>query len=101
MNQKPKEFADLIVHHGRIATLDAQSRFFEAIAVKDGRITALADDETIFRHAGPKTKIIDAESKLVLPGLYDSHVHAVGAATSELSAPLPNLKSLKDVFAYV
>jgi predicted amidohydrolase YtcJ len=37
----------------------------------------------------------------VLPGLYDSHVHPVGAALSELAGPLPNLESLKDVFAYI
>ena len=37
----------------------------------------------------------------MLPGLYDSHVHPVSAALSELRAPLPNLKSLPDVFAYI
>src|SRR5207237_5096377 len=48
-----------------------------------------------------KTKVIDAKGKTVLPGLYDSHVHPVGAATSELIEPLPNLKSLEDVFAHI
>ena len=49
----------------------------------------------------PKTRLIDAGGRTVLPGLYDSHVHPVSAALSELREPLPVLKSLKDVFAYV
>ena len=45
--------------------------------------------------------LIDAGGRTVLPGLYDSHVHSVDAAVSELRQPLPVLKSLKDVFAYI
>jgi predicted amidohydrolase YtcJ len=93
--------ADLIVHHGQILTVDEKFRIFEAIAVKDGRVIALGDDETIFRLSGPKTRVIDADSQTVLPGLYDSHVHPVSAALSELEQPLPKLGSLQDVFNHL
>jgi predicted amidohydrolase YtcJ len=93
--------ADLIVHHAKIITVDDQSRIAEAVAVKDGRVLALGEDEDIFKLSGPKTKIIDADGHTVLPGLYDSHVHPVGAALSELHGPLPKLESLADVFAYL
>src|SRR5438105_11812333 len=96
-----KDGADLIIHHASVVTVDDKSRVFEAIAVKDGRVLALGDDETIFKLRGPKTDVIDADGNSVLPGLYDSHVHPVSAALSELRAPLPNLKSLPDVFAYI
>jgi predicted amidohydrolase YtcJ len=96
-----KDAADLLIHHGSVVTVDDKFRIFEAIAVKDGRVLALGDDETIFKLRGPKTKVIDADGNSVLPGLYDSHVHPVSAAISELRAPLPNLKSLRDVFAYI
>jgi predicted amidohydrolase YtcJ len=96
-----KASADLIIHHARVVTVDANSRIFEAIAVKDGRVLALADDETIFKLRGPQTKVIDADGNSVLPGLYDSHVHPVSAAISEWNAPLPKLNSLRDVFAYI
>ena len=33
--------------------------------------------------------MIEAKGKTVLPGLYDSHVHPVGAALSEAGSPLP------------
>jgi predicted amidohydrolase YtcJ len=93
--------ADLVIHHAKIVTGDGQARTVEAIAVKDSRILALGDDETIFKHVGPKTRVIDADGQTVLPGLYDSHMHPVMAATSELAGPLPNPQSLQDVFAYI
>jgi predicted amidohydrolase YtcJ len=96
-----KDAADLLIHHASVVTVDAKFRIFEAIAVKNGRVLALGDDETIFKLRGPKTEVIDADGNSVLPGLYDSHVHPVSAALSELRAPLPNLKSLRDVFAYI
>src|SRR5207248_3338707 len=66
-----------------------------------GRIVAVGGDKAVLRHKGPKTRVIDAGGRTVLPGLYDSHVHPVGAATSELTEPIPNLKSLEDVFAHI
>src|SRR5262245_61044486 len=92
---------DLIVHHANIVTLDAKNQTFEAVAVRDGRIVAIGEDEDILKRRGPKTRVIDAGGKTVLPGLYDSHVHPLGAAASELKTPLPVLNSLKDVFAHL
>jgi predicted amidohydrolase YtcJ len=96
-----KKPVDLIVHHAKVVTVDDKFRIAEALAARDGRVVALGEDEEMFKLAGPKTKVIDADGQTVLPGLYDSHVHPVGAALSELGGPLPNLESLKDVFAYI
>jgi predicted amidohydrolase YtcJ len=98
---EPKGPADLIVRHAKVVTVDPRFRIVEAVAVKDGRVLAVGNDDAVFRLAGPKTQIIDADGRTVLPGLYDSHVHPVGAALSELHGPLPNLKSLADVFAAI
>ena len=93
--------ADLIVHHAKVITVDARFSIREAVAVKDGRIAAVGDDEEIFKWAGPGTRVIDADGGAVLPGLYDSHVHITMAAWSELGGPLPQLVSLKDAFDYI
>jgi predicted amidohydrolase YtcJ len=92
---------DLIIHHAKIVTVDAKFSIAEAIAITDVRIAALGDDESIFKLSGPRTRVIDANGQTVLPGLYDSHVHPLMAATSELNAPLPELRSLKDAFALI
>ena len=57
MQAKPNGPADLIVHHAKIITVDAKFSIAEAIAVKDGRILALGDDERIFKLSGPKTRV--------------------------------------------
>src|SRR5262249_20710080 len=99
--QEAKGPADLIVYHAHIVTMDNQARTVEAIAIKDGRIIALGQDEPVLRLKGPKTQVIDGQSRMVLPRLWDSHVHPAEAAHSELKAPLQSLKSLKDVIAHI
>ena len=93
--------ADLIVHHAKVVTLDAQNHFFEAVAIQDGHIAAVGDNGTILRRKGPDTRVIDAAGHMVLPGLYDSHAHPISAAISELRKPLPYFRSLLEVFAYI
>jgi predicted amidohydrolase YtcJ len=94
--------ADLIVHHAKIITVDEKFSISEAIAIKDGRIIALGPDEEVFRLAEMgKTRIIDAEGHPILPGLYDSHVHLLGASASEISGPIPEFRTLEDAFDYI
>jgi len=93
--------ADFIIHHARVVTVDDRFRLAAAVAIKGDRILAVGDENAILKLKGPKTRLLDAQGRTVLPGLYDSHVHPLSAATSELTEPLPNLKSLDDVFAYV
>ena len=45
--------------------------------------------------------MIDAGGKTVLPGLFDSHVHPVGAALSEVGDPLPLLRSIPEVLEHI
>jgi predicted amidohydrolase YtcJ len=100
--EKPPGVADLVVHHAKVITVDGKFSISEALAVKDGRIVALGSDEDIFRWVRQgKTQVIDAEGNPVLPGLIDSHVHLLGASTSEIHAPLPEFKSLEDAYAFI
>ncbi len=97
----PAEPADLILHHAKILTVDSKFTIAEALAIKGDRILAVGEDAEILKHAGPKTKVMDLHGRNVLPGLYDSHTHPVGAATSEATEPLPYLTCLEDAFAYI
>ncbi|MBI3471216.1 MAG: amidohydrolase [Candidatus Solibacter usitatus] len=65
--------ADLAVTGARIYTLDPARPHASAMAVRDGKILAVADD--VARHIGPATRVIDAKGAAVIPGLIDSHVH--------------------------
>jgi predicted amidohydrolase YtcJ len=67
--------ADLILHNGRIATLDQNYPEATNIAIKDGRIVGVDDAEQYSR--GPNTKVIDLKGRRVIPGLNDSHLHVI------------------------
>ena len=82
--------ADLIVHNAKVLTVDDRFRVASAVAVRGDRIAAVGSEKEVLKLKGPKTRLLDAAGRTVLPGLYDSHTHPVGAATSELAEPLPN-----------
>jgi predicted amidohydrolase YtcJ len=98
----PAEIADVIIHKGKVLTMSDEAATAEAVAIKGDRIIDVGSSAVIAKlHRGPATKMIDAHGQSVLPGLYDSHTHPVGAATSEMVEPLPYLQCLADVFAYI
>jgi len=94
--------ADLIFHNGKIVTVDSKFSIAQAIAVKGGRITALgANTDVLSKERGGQTRVVDLGGKMVLPGLIDAHVHALGAALSEYRSKLPPLGSIADIQTYV
>src|SRR5687767_6398588 len=93
--------ADLIVHRARVVTVDARFSIAEALAVADGKILAVGTEDDVTKHKGPKTIVINAGGKTVLPGLMDSHVHPTGAALSEWKEPLPDPRSIQEVLTFI
>jgi hypothetical protein len=93
--------AELIVHNAKVATVDAKFSIAQAVAVRDGKLLAVGTNADVLKLKGPNTRVIDAGGKTVLPGLMDSHVHPSGAALSEVGDPVPDLRSLPEVFDYI
>jgi predicted amidohydrolase YtcJ len=92
---------DLVVHHGKIVSVDAQFRVVQAMAVRGERIVAVGSDAEVLKVAGPNTRRVDLAGKMVLPGLIDSHTHPTSAAMFEFDHPVPEMESVADVLAYV
>jgi predicted amidohydrolase YtcJ len=74
--------ADIVLIDGRIVTLDDQFPTREALAIRDGRIIALGTTAEVRKLAGAKSRVIDLKGHTVIPGLIDSHMHAIRAALS-------------------
>ncbi|MBI4481690.1 MAG: amidohydrolase family protein, partial [Acidobacteria bacterium] len=68
---------DWILHHGKVFTVDRDFRIAQAVAVKDDEFVAVGSDEEVLALAGDRTRLMDLEGKAVLPGIIDSHVHAL------------------------
>ncbi|MGH9657857.1 MAG: amidohydrolase family protein, partial [Bryobacteraceae bacterium] len=93
--------ADLILHNGKIATVDPRSSIVEAVAVTGGRISALGANRAVLAARTASTHVIDLKGRTVVPGLVDSHVHALSAGLSEFREPLPPLDSFAAVQDFI
>jgi predicted amidohydrolase YtcJ len=68
-------YADLVLHNGKIITVDANFSLAQAIAVRDGKILRVGRDAEVLSLAGPKTRRINLQGRAVIPGLIDTHSH--------------------------
>ncbi len=92
---------DLIVHHGKIATVDPKFSIVEAMSIRDGEIVQVGTSAEVLATKGPETKLLDVQGKLVLPGLIDSHTHPTGASMHEFDHPIPEMETIQDVLDYI
>ena len=92
---------ELVLHNGKIVTVNESFDIAEAIAVKGDRILAVGADAKVLELAGPDTTTVDLQGQTVLPGLMDSHSHAPGAAMYEFDHEVPEMQSIADVLAYI
>jgi hypothetical protein len=69
--------AHLILHNGRITTLDPQRAEIGAIAIQDGCIVAAGSDQDVLAKRGAETKTVDLQGRRAIPGLNDSHTHPI------------------------
>ena len=71
---------ELIFFGGDILTMDDNQPEVEAIAVEDGRITAIGTKENIIKLRTWKTKIVNLQGKTLMPGLIEAHCHPIATA---------------------
>ncbi|MBN1538449.1 MAG: amidohydrolase [Anaerolineales bacterium] len=71
----PGEAADTILVNGNIVTMDASRSTAKALALKNGLIQFVGDDEAVRLMSGEGTQIIDLLGRTVTPGLIDAHCH--------------------------
>ncbi|WP_042414911.1 amidohydrolase [Streptacidiphilus anmyonensis] len=73
----PAHPADLVVRNARIHTGDRSRPSATALAAVDGRLVAVGDDADVAALIGPRTVVVDALGRRMVPGLNDSHNHVV------------------------
>lgn len=73
------EQADLILHNGKIVTVDDRFTITQAVAIKGERVMATGKNGDIAKLAGSGTRKIDLKGKTVIPGLIDNHAHFMRA----------------------
>jgi predicted amidohydrolase YtcJ len=80
--------ADLILLNGRIWTGNKKQIWAEAIAAKGERIIFVGTNVEAKKLADAKTRVIDLQGKLTLPGFIDDHTHFIEGGFHLLSVDL-------------
>ncbi len=70
---KKKNTADKIFYNANVYTMDQVLPWAEAVAVKDGEITAVGHYDEMDDLVGGETELIDLEGAYMLPGFIDIH----------------------------
>lgn len=94
--------AEMIITNANIHTMDDHYPRADAIAIRDGRILAVGTNMDIEAFADEKTRRIDAQGKLMLPGLQDTHVHfQLSSADLYHNAALYDAKTLDELLTII
>jgi predicted amidohydrolase YtcJ len=88
----PGEVVDTILVNGTILTMDANRSIGKALAIKNGLIQFVGEDEAVRKISGEVTQVIDLNGRTVTPGLIDAHCHLsacglLGTAYVDVSWP--------------
>ncbi|MEO2020182.1 MAG: amidohydrolase, partial [Pirellulaceae bacterium] len=89
--------ADLVFINANILTVDQKFSHATALAIKDGTILAVGSNNDILKLAGPKTRQIQLNGATVLPGLIETHVHALGVGLSARQRTYVELNSIAEL----
>ncbi|MFT6957803.1 MAG: putative amidohydrolase YtcJ [Halieaceae bacterium] len=87
-NASPAVIADTVYFNARIYTVDGEQPWAEALAIKGTDILAVGSNESVKQFAGKHTLMRDLETRLMLPGFIDSHMHPLMGGAYALALSL-------------
>ncbi len=88
--------ADTLFVGGRIFSAPAGEPRALGVAVRGGRIAAVAPDEELRDLVGSSTQVVDLAGGLLIPGFQDAHVHPVAGGVDLLRCDLHASTSAED-----
>jgi predicted amidohydrolase YtcJ len=91
-----KQKADLLVHNGKIYTVDATFSVASAMVINEGKIVATGDSKTLLSQY-EATEKVDAKGKAVYPGWIDAHAHFLGYGMGLQTADLVGSESWEEI----
>lgn len=91
----------MILHGGKVVTVDDEFSIAQAVAIAGGRILAVGTDQEVMRYSGSETRRVDLRGRTVIPGLIDSHLHQLEAALNATYVSLLGARSIEDVVAAI
>ena len=89
---------DTIFFNGHFVTVNPASPTAQAVAVSNGRFTAVGTNDAVRKLGGAKTRMVDLHERTVLPGLADDHFHSIGGGPG---VDLSRARTIDDVLSAI
>ena len=89
--------ADMVIHNGKVVTVDDNVPEAEGIVINGDRIELVGSNEEVEAYIGPDTEVIDLDGALAIPGLIEGHGHFMGIGSNVLNLDLLDATSWQGV----
>lgn len=86
-----------VIQAACVFTGDAALPLAEAVAVKDGKIVAIGDSESVSQAAGVNAHHIDLGTAFVGPGFFESHTHMLMLGQAVEKVQLRDCESISEI----
>ncbi len=93
--------ADLVLTNGRFHTMDPAQPTATAVAIRDGEILAVGNDDDMKALLGQGGEWLDLNGRFATPGLVDAHVHFQNFAIFRRRVDLDEADSLEEVLSRI
>jgi predicted amidohydrolase YtcJ len=84
---------DLLLHNGKIVTVDDKFSIHQAIAVLDGKVLEVGGEGLVKKYQADR--VIDLRGRLLMPGFNDTHIHISGDSRRHIE--LAGTRSIEDL----
>lgn len=98
---KSPESADLIIENGTVITVNESFSREEAVAIKNGKIIYVGNNNEVVNYRNTETRIINAEGLTVLPGLIDAHTHLLSLGDELINLDVTGCMSYQEMISRV
>jgi len=93
--------AERIFYNGKIFTAEPEHPYAEAVLIRGDKIVAVGNSAEVMRAASKDAEKIDLHGRMLLPGLIDSHVHAIDGGISLNAADIgDSVHSIAELAAF-
>lgn len=97
----PNAPADIVLENGYVYTVDPARRVAEAVAIRGNRIIAVGATKDLATLVGAATEVRDLHGRMVMPGIHDTHIHAIGTVDPDMCDFKGEARSLEEMVPFL